>query len=101
MTRLRLPLSIAVVLSGLAGAAFAADQAALLARLDPHREEWRPCYEAATKLLANSVAASTASREQRTADYERLDAESDVLKKDIAKRGCPKLQEGMVKEMRA
>jgi hypothetical protein len=99
MTCLRLPLSIAFVLSGVAGAT-AADQAALLAKLDPYKEEWRPCQEAATKLMENALARSTASAENRNADYERLAVEGDGIKKDIAKRGCPKIQERVIKDLR-
>ena len=101
MTHLRLPLSIAVVLSGLAGAsAVAADQAALLAKLGPYTEEWRPCQEANSKLMENAVARSSAVAENRNADHDRLAAEADGIKKDIAKRGCPKIQERVIKDLR-
>ncbi len=99
MTRLRLPLSLAFVLSGAAGAS-PADPAALLAKLVPYTEEWRPCQEAATKLLANSLAGSTASAQGQAAEADRLLAESGAIKKDIAKRGCPKIQERVIKELR-
>ena len=101
MNHHRWPLSIALLLSAATGAAAGEPPAPLLAILDAHKEEWRPCHEAASKLMANAVAASTASREQRNADVDRLTAESDQIKKDIAKRDCSQLKEGMVKEMRA
>jgi hypothetical protein len=99
MSRSRLSLSIALVLCGAAASA-PADHDALVAKLGAYTEEWRPCQEAASKLMENALARSNASAQNRNADYERLAAEGDAIKKDIAKRGCPKIQERVIKELR-
>lgn len=114
MNRVHRSLSIAFVLSGFAGASLAdqvpapaattpASQAVapLLAALAPHKDAWRPCHDTGIRLLDNAAARSTATAENRTADFARLDAEAEQIGIDFVRRDCSKLKQRMMKDLRA
>jgi hypothetical protein len=109
----RVSLGLAVLLVGLGQVAVAGQEAGSspspaasgsAARLDAvlarHKDGWRPCQEAAGRLMENAVARSTASAEGRNQDVTKLVAESDQIKKDLAQRDCPKLKQRIATELK-
>jgi hypothetical protein len=105
MNRIHRSLSIAFVLSGIAGAspaaqgpppaaakappAAASSPDSLAAVLAPHREAWRPCHVLVEQLKENARAVDQALVAGRDKDAERLGKQTDKVMKTLDKKCGP------------